>query len=227
MMDSYWPLIGIAVVIFGFIIRLNPVLVVLLALLSSGFAAKLSLLELLSSIGALFLKTRNLPLILFLPLAIIGLLERHGLKQQAQQRISQLKHATLGRLLISYLAVREFGAAAGLTSLGGHPQMVRPLLAPMAEAVAELQNPALSDAERQQVRAMAAATDNIGLFFGEDVFVAFGAVILMYTVLKESGVAVDPLHIALWGIPTALAAFVIHSWNLNRFGQKIAKGAKC
>jgi uncharacterized membrane protein len=36
-----------------------------------------------------------------------------------------------------YLLVREIAAAFGLTSLGGHPNMVRPLVAPMAEAAAE------------------------------------------------------------------------------------------
>lgn len=47
--------------------------------------------------------------------------------------IAKIHSATAGRLLIVYLFVREATAALGLTSLGGHPQMVRPLLAPMAE----------------------------------------------------------------------------------------------
>ncbi|XLM23020.1 DUF969 family protein, partial [Chromobacterium piscinae] len=34
---------------------------------------------------------------------------------------------------------------------------------------------------------MCAATDNVGLFFGENLFVAFGAVILMHTFLHENG----------------------------------------
>lgn len=64
---------------------------------------------------------------------MIGLLERHGLKERAQAWIAKIHSATAGRLLIVYLFVREATAALGLTSLGGHPQMVRPLLAPMAE----------------------------------------------------------------------------------------------
>ncbi|MDO2296251.1 DUF969 family protein, partial [Escherichia coli] len=69
--------------------------------------------------------------------AVIGLLERHGLKERAQAWIAKIHSATAGRLLIVYLFVREATAALGLTSLGGHPQMVRPLLAPMAEGGAE------------------------------------------------------------------------------------------
>jgi uncharacterized membrane protein len=39
---------------------------------------------------------------------------------------------------------------------------------------------------------MSAATDNVGLFFGEDVFVAFGAIVLMQTILRAEGIEVDP-----------------------------------
>ncbi len=95
--------------------------------------------------------------------------------------------------------------------------MVRPLLAPMAEALAERDNVDLPISVRDRVKAMAAATDNIGLFFGEDIFVAFGAIILMHTFLRDLNIETDPLHIALWGIPTAVAAFLIHSARLVRF----------
>ncbi|MFG7527320.1 5-oxoproline transporter, DUF969 family subunit, partial [Klebsiella pneumoniae] len=37
----------------------------------------------LEKLGEGFLNTRNLPFILLLPLAVIGLLERHGLKERA------------------------------------------------------------------------------------------------------------------------------------------------
>jgi len=214
---NYWPLLGVLVVVLGFILRFNPVLVVLVAGFSSAFAAKIPALHILELLGDGFLKTRTLPVILLLPLAVIGLAERHGLKQQAQQLIGKLKGATVGRLLVIYLFCRETTAALGLTSLGGHPPMVRPLLAPMAEALAERDNADLPISVRDRVKAMAAATDNIGLFFGEDIFVAFGAIILMHTFLRDLNIETDPLHIALWGIPTAVAAFLIHSARLVRF----------
>lgn len=219
---NYWPLLGIAVVIVGFMLRFNAVLVVACAGIVTGLCAWMPPLQLLSAIGENFLKTRSLPVILLLPLAIIGLLERHGLKQQAQRFIAGVTGATVGRLLTIYLFAREGSAALGLTSLGGHPQMVRPLVAPMAEALAERQSPNLTQTVRDKVKAMAAATDNIGLFFGEDIFVAFGAIVLMHTFLRESGIETDPMHIALWGIPTAIAAFVIHSLRLRRLDHYLA-----
>ena len=177
----------------------------------------------LATLGTAFIKTRNLPMILLLPLAAIGLLERFGLKEHAQASIARVRAATAGRLLIFYLFVREVSAAFGLTSLGGHPSMVRPLVVPMAEGAAEARNGTLSDKLRYRIRAMSAATDNVGLFFGEDVFVAFGAIVLMQTILNAEGIAVNPLHIAMWGIPTAITAFIIHTWNLIRLDRAIAR----
>jgi uncharacterized membrane protein len=216
---NMWPLLGVAVIVLGFLLRLHPVLVVVAACFTTGFAAFMPVEALLASLGTAFVKTRNLPMIYLLPLAAIGLLERFGLREHAQAAVARMRSATAGRLLIVYLAVRELSAAMGLTSLGGHPNMVRPVVAPMAEGAAQHRNPELSDDQRQRVRAMAAATDNIGLFFGEDIFVAFGAIVLMQTVLRAEGIEVDPLHMALWGIPTAISAFIIHAWRLHRLDR--------
>lgn len=213
---NLWPLIGVAVIIAGFILRFNPMLVVIITAIATAFAAGFPLEKILATIGTGFIKTRNLPLIILLPLTVIGLLERHGLRQHAQDWISNIKSATAGRLLIVYLAARQLTAAIGLTSLGGHPQMVRPLLAPMTEGAAEARHGKISERIRQKLRAYCAATDNVGLFFGEDIFVAFGAIVLMTTFLHEAGIDVEPIRVALWGIPTAICAFAIHAWRLRR-----------
>ncbi|RAX07945.1 DUF969 domain-containing protein [Photorhabdus bodei] len=222
-MVNLWPLIGIAVIVVGFLLRFNPVLVVIVAGIITGLAAHMPITAILEKLGSGFLNTRNLPLILLLPLATIGLLERHGLKERAQTWISNIKTATAGRLLIIYLFIREITAALGLTSLGGHPQMVRPLLAPMVEGATENRHHDLPDDVRYRLRAMSAATDNVGLFFGEDIFVAFGAIIFMHNFMLESGgIQTEPLHIAMWGIPTAICAFLIHAFRLSRLDHQIA-----
>ncbi len=220
---NLWPLIGVAVIIAGFVLRFNPMLVVVVTAVATAAAAGFGPEKILTAIGTGFIKTRNLPLIIVLPLAVIGLLERHGLRQHAQNWISHIKSATAGRLLIVYLAARELTAAAGLTSLGGHPQMVRPLLAPMAEGAVQARYGRLPDRIRDKLRAYAAATDNVGLFFGEDIFVAFGAIVLMTTFLHEAGIDIEPLHVALWGIPTAICAFVVHATRLYRLDKALDK----
>ena len=220
---SLWPLIGVAVIIAGFVLRFNPMLVVVGAAIVTACAAGFGVAQTLTAVGTGFLKTRNLTLALILPLATIGLLERHGLRQHAQAWIQRFRHATAGQLLIVYLAVRELAAAVGLTGLGGHVQMVRPLIAPMAEGAAEARHGPLPDRIRYKLRALAAATDNVGLFFGEDIFVAFGAVVLITTFLHEAGITAEPLHVAMWGIPTAIVAFVVHAFRLWRLDRTLAR----
>jgi len=213
---NLWPLIGVAIIIAGFLLRFNPMLVVIVTAIGTALAAGFKFDAILVSIGHGMLKTRNIPLIIILPLAVIGLLERHGLRQHAQDWISRIKSASAGRLLVVYLLVRQLTAAVGLTSLGGHPQMVRPLIAPMAEGATEARYGKLPQSVRDRLRAFSAATDNVGLFFGEDIFVAFGAIVLMTTFLREAGVNVEPIHVAVWGIPTAICAFIIHSVRMIR-----------
>lgn len=219
---NYWPLIGVLAVVAGFALRLNPALVVVGAGFITGFAAKLSPPEVLDLIGKAFTEKRYL-LLFLITLPVIGLLERHGLKERAQAWIAGLRGATMSRLLTAYLLLRQALSAIGLTSVGGHPQTVRPLVAPMAEGAAESTHGTLTDAERERIRAMAAATDNVGLFFGEDIFIAFGAVLLIQGFFADHGHALEPLQIAIWGLPIAVCAFLIHAWRLHRFERALAR----
>ena len=125
-----------------------------------------------------------------------------------------MKGATTGRLLIAYLLFRQGAAALGLTSIAGHPQTVRPLVAPMAEAAAEQQHGELGEATSEKVKAYSAATDNVGLFFGEDIFIAIGSILLMIGFLEQNGIVLAPLELSVWAIPTAILAFVIHGTRL-------------
>ena len=132
---NYWPLLAVVVVVVGFMRRWNPVLVVMAAALTAGLTAGMSPQRLLTEIGEGFAKNRYL-LIIILTLPVLGALERAGLREHARQWIARRHGLTPGRLMTLYLAVRQSAAAMGLTSLGGHPQTVRPLLAPMAEGAA-------------------------------------------------------------------------------------------
>ncbi|HET9484264.1 MAG TPA: DUF969 family protein [Xanthomonadales bacterium] len=218
---NWWPLAGVVVVVAGLALRLNALLVVVVAGLVTGLAAGMPVLALLETLGESFLRNRFL-LVFVLTLPVIGLLERNGLREHAQAWIARLERVTTSRLLLAYLALRQVAAMVGLTSLGGHAQAVRPLLAPMAEAAAVKRHGPLPHATREQLLAYCAATDNVGLFFGEDVFLAFGAVLLIQGVLAGQGVIVEPLTIALWGLPTAVAAFVIHGTRTMRIDAWLA-----
>ena len=219
---NYWPLLGIAWVVAGFVLRLNPVIVVVSAGLVSGFAAGKSLSELLALIGHSFVSNRALLMFAF-TLPTIGLLERAGLREHALTWIARLRGLTLARLLSGYLLLRQGLSMLGLIDIAGHAQTVRPLLAPMAESAAEKAHGELSHEDVQRVHALSAATDNVGRFFGEDVFLAFGAVLLIQGFYAEHGIALEPLQIALWALPTAIAAFVIHAIRIALFQRALLK----
>lgn len=220
---NYWPLLGIAVVVLGFALRLNPMLVVVAAGFASGIAAGLSLPDLLALVGQSFVGARA-PLLVVLTLPVIGLLEHAGLREHAQRWIAGLYYMSLSLLLICYMALRQIFGALGLTSIGGPAQTVRPLIAPMAEAAARKAQPELSDEQREQTRALAAATDNVGLFFGEDIFIAFGAVLLIQGFYAGNGIELSPWQIATWAIPTAFAAFIIHAVRIVVFQYGLRRG---
>ncbi len=226
-------LLGIGVVVLGFVLRANPLLVVMAAALTTGLAAAwtpeadlqamyVAGIATLSAFGKAFNDNRYVSVV-WVVLMAIGLLERAGLQERARAAISKVKAATVGRLLWVYLIIRQGAAAVGLTSLGGHPQMVRPLVAPMAEGAATAKYGELPDRERFLIRSHAAAVDNIGLFFGEDIFIAIASILLIQGFLEQNGILVEPLELSLWAIPTAVTALLIHTlrlWLLDRRLQR-------
>lgn len=219
---NHWPLLGVLLVVIGFVLRLNPALVVVGSGLITGLLAGKAPVQVLELLGDAFTKQRYLALFV-LTLPAIALLERHGLKQRAQGWISHLRGATAGRALVAYLGVRQLLSALGLVDLGGHAQTVRPLMAPMVVGAADNAYGPLPCQVKQKWQAMTAATENVGRFFGEDIFIAFGAVLLMQGFYAEHGIVLEPLHIALWGIPTALCAFLIHALRLLRMDARMAR----
>ena len=217
-------LLGVLVIVVGFAARLNPLLVVTAAAIVTGLAGGLDFVEVISAFGRAFNENRYVSLV-WLVLPAIGALERAGLQERARDLIARLKVMTTFRILLLYLLIRQITAAMGLTALGGHPQMVRPLMAPMAEAAAENTFGDLSPNLRQRVRAQTAATDNIGLFFGEDIFIAIGSILLMRGFLQQNGILVEPLDLSVWAIPTAIAAFIIHAIRLFLFERSLTRSA--
>jgi uncharacterized membrane protein len=220
--SAYWPLLAVAVVVAGFALKRNPVLVVVVAGLVSGLLAGKPPGDLLALLGKAFINSRSL-LLFTLTLPVIGVLERAGLRERASAWIRGFARLTLGRLLLAYLAIRQLLSMVGLHTVAGHPQTVRPLIAPMSEATAAQSLGTLDDDARERVRALAAATDNVGLFYGEDVFLAFGAVLLIQNFYADQGIHLDPLTIGLWALPTAVVAFLIHGVRILIFEARLKR----
>jgi uncharacterized membrane protein len=224
-MTQYLPLVGILIVVLGFLLRFNPLLVVTVAAIATGLAAKLDPLAVVAALGKAFNDNRYVTVV-YVALPVIGLLERFGLQQRARAVILKLRRATTGRLLLVYLIIRQGAAALGLTSIAGHPQTVRPLVAPMAEAAAEREHGALDDATRDKVKAYSAATDNVGLFFGEDIFIAIASILLIKGTFESYGIVLTPLQLSVWAIPTAIAAFLIHGSRLLLLDRSLGRARR-
>lgn len=216
-----WVLLGVAVIVVGFMLRFNPLLVIMASAAITGIAAGFDIHTIISAFGKAFNDARYVSIV-WIVLPVIGMLEAFGLQERARGLISNLQGATTGRLLAGYLLLRQATAALGLTSIAGHPQTVRPLVAPMAEAAAEKQAGPLTEAEREEVKAVSAATDNVGLFFGEDIFLAIGSILLMKGLLEQYGIILQPFELSVWAIPTAIAAFLIHGFRLWRLDRRLA-----
>jgi uncharacterized membrane protein len=222
---TYLPLLGILIVVIGFMLKLNPMLVVATAAMATGLLAGMDIVVVVSTFGKAFNDNRIIALV-WIVLPVIGLLERFGLQQRAAALIRGMASATAGRLLLLYLLYRQITAAIGLHSTAGHPQTVRPLVAPMALAAAEKQHGRLDEDEEASVKAYAAATDNVGLFFGEDIFFAIGSIVLIQQTLATYGYQLAPLELAIWAVPTAVAAFAIHGTRLMLLDRRLASSSR-
>ena len=216
-------LLGGAVVVVGFAIRLNPLLVVVAAVFTTGWLAHIPTLELLAALGKGFNDNR-LVSAAYLVLPLVGVLERAGIREQAGRIITRLRGVSVGRLLISYMVFRQATTAVGLLSIAGQAQTIRPIVAPMAEGVAAAEDAAITPETRHRVRAMSAATDNVAVFFSEDIFVAIGSVLLMVGFLASNGIVLDPLRLSVWAAPSALASFAIHATRLIFFDRRLRRG---
>ena len=222
---TYLPLLGIALVVLGFALRFNPLLVVVVSAIATGLLSGMPFVQVLSAVGKGFNDNRSITVI-FLVLPVIGLLERYGLQQQARALISRMRGATVGRVLILYLGFRQIFAALGLTSVAGQAQTVRPLVAPMALAAAEKEHGALDEATSERVKAMAAATDNVGLFYGEDIFIAISSILLIQGALKAYGIELTPFELSVWAIPSAFCAFLIHAARLLLLDRQLRRSSR-
>ena len=221
-MSHYLPLLGILVVVAGFALRLNPMLVVTASAYVTGLLAGMNPVEVTTTFGKAFNDNRIIAIV-WIVLPAIGMLERYGLQQRARAVILGFRNATAGKLLILYLVYRQITAAVGLHSTAGQAQTVRPLVAPMALAAAEKQHGELDEATAEHVKAMAAGTDNVGLFFGEDIFFAIGSIVLIQATLATYKIDLAPLELAVWAIPSAIAAFLIHGARLLRLDRKLGR----
>jgi len=213
-------LLGIALVAIGLALRWNTLAVVLAAGVLSGLLAGFDLHEVMTLTGQYFVENRRvlLPVILMLP--VVGVLERHGLQERVGHLIRRLEAASAGRILWIYQAVRGACSVVGL-NIGNHASAIRPLIVPMAEAAAEKKHGALDERARTDLRAHAAASENVGNFFSDDIAVAVGALLIIEGFFRSAGVEVRLRDIQFWSLPTAGWVLLIGAWRYRALQRRL------
>ena len=218
-------LIGVLIVIIGFALKVDTIATVVVAGLVTGLVAGMSFEEILTTLGNAFITNRTATLFV-LTLPVIGLLERYGLKDKAVDFIEKFKTATTGRILSLYQAIRALAAAFSLR-IGGHPQFIRPLVHPMADAAARTRYGDLDDKTDDAIKGQAAAAENYGNFFAQNCFMGAAGTLLIVTTLNEQGyLDVTAQNIALWSIPVAVISVIVGTFFNILFDRRMNQRGK-
>ena len=214
-------LIGILIIIVGFTMKLDTIAVVVTAGIATGLVADMSVADILRTLGEGFMANRATCLFM-LTVPIIGLCERYGLKAKAVTLIKKAKGLSTGILLSGYTFIREITIGMGVT-LGGHPQFVRPLVSPMAEGAAIAKYGNLDEKDIDKIKAYSAASDNIGNFFGQNIFMANSGILLIASTLEGLGINVDTLQLSKVAIPIGVIALVLWIVQTILLDRKLKK----
>ncbi len=204
-------LIGIFIIIIGFILKIDTLAIVVIAGIATGFVGGLDFNEILTKLGEAFVANRYMTLFI-ITLPVIGLMERYGLKERAAWLIGQLKNAKADGVLSIYLAFRLVMAALSIR-MSGHVQFGRPLVLPMAEGATRSKYKEVTENDLESIKGLTAAAENYGNFFGQNLFIGASGVMLIIGTLTELGIPVDekqgPTTIALYTFPIAFLALII------------------
>ena len=213
---DWFVLIGVVVIVVGFLLKLDVIAVVVIAALTTTLIAGDSFGDFLDLIGKAFVDNRAVSLFL-LTLPMIALSERYGLKEQAITLISKLHKLTPGRFLTLYTVIRQLTGIFGIR-ISGMVQFVRPIVHPMTSAASHARG-ATSSEDEEKVKAESALAENVGNFFGQNGFVAASGVLLIVGTLTEAGYDVTPEKIVAASLPVIFIATIvvaIHFWRLDR-----------
>ncbi len=85
-----WVLLAVAVVVVGFALRINSMLVVTVSGITAGAIAGLNPIKIIEEFGTGFAGSRSVTVFIVV-LPVIGLIERYGLQDQARKLIEKLR----------------------------------------------------------------------------------------------------------------------------------------
>ena len=186
-------LLGVLVVVAGFALRLNPLLVVTVAGITSALTGRFEPLHVLDAFGTGFAKSRSVCLRSSFCRSS-GSPSDTDLQQRAKMLISQAAALTAGRSCSSTFSFANLPPqSASRVSVAAADGAPGDLSDGRRRGDARTR-PRLPARVTETIKAHAAAADTIGAFFGEDFFVAIGAVLLITAYVDATyHLKLDPL----------------------------------
>ena len=199
-------LLGIVIVIAGFALKLDSILVILVAAVVTAIVGGLGPVTLLETLGSTFVANRSMAIFIIVML-VTGTLERNGLREAAAALIGKFKGATSGLVIGLYGIMRSIFAAFNI-GFGGVAGFVRPVIMPMAEGAIVAQGYEPNEEHLEELKGMAAGMENITWFFGQVLFVGGSGGLLVQSTLAGLGIEVELAQLAAIEIPVCVIATI-------------------
>lgn len=202
-------LLGILIVVIGFVLKLDSILIIMIAAIVTALVAGMDPVTFLETLGSSFVANRSM-CVFVMVMVVTGTLERNGLKQAAANLMKKFKNASAGVVLAIYGVFRLVFAAFNV-SFGGVAGFVRPIVLPMASAAATAKKNGkkISEKYEENLKGMASGMENIAWFFGQVLFVGTSGMILVQSTLAGLGYDVELVDLMKVQIPVAIIAVAV------------------
>lgn len=204
---EYLKLIGILIVIVGFALKLDSILIIVAAAIVTALVGGLGPIRLFEALGTSFVANRSMA-IFILVMLVTGTLERNGLKNAAAALIGKVKNASPGVVIGAYGIMRSIFAAFNV-SFGGVAGFVRPIIMPMATGAIEAKGETPNEEHVEQLKSMASGMENIAWFFCQVLFIGGAGGLLVQSTLEPLGYKVELVDLAKVEIPVSIVAAVV------------------
>ena len=214
-------LLGVLIVIIGFALKLDSVLIIVAAALVTAAVGGIGPMELLELFGSTFVANRGM-CIFIVAMLVTGTLERNGLREAAANLIGKVKGATPGKCVAAYDVIRGFFGAFNV-GIGGIPGFVRPVLMPMASGALEAQGITPNPEHIEKVKGMASAVENISWFFCQVLVVGGAGGLLVEGTLSGLGYHVELIDLVKVEVPVAIFAIIFSALYYIYADKKLIK----
>lgn len=197
-------LLGVLIVILGFALKLDSILIIVAAMVVTALVGGLGLGGMLETLGSSFVANRGMA-IFIITLLVTGTLERNGLRESAAKLIGKIKSASAGGVVAAYAVMRVVFAAFNV-SFGGVAGFVRPVVLPMSLGAIKAKGLEPNPEHVEAIKGHGAGAENVTWFFGQVLFVGGSGALLVQSTLKNLGIESNLVDLAKVEIPVAIFA---------------------